>query len=178
MAAPKSLAQSGHPQQRDLVAAAPKTAAPPPRRCRARVCIPMATAVEERSCNGAVAAADSFVRPHLRQLAAYTPIEPFEVLSARLGRAPDDIVKLDANENPYGPPDSVLRALGSMAFPHIYPDPETRRLRAALQKIHNVPAENLLVCRQSAKFLSRTRPLALLAYKRLPCRWAVAQMSS
>jgi histidinol-phosphate aminotransferase len=33
----------------------------------------------------------------------YTPIEPFEVLSARLGRPPDQIVKLDANENPYGP---------------------------------------------------------------------------
>jgi hypothetical protein len=34
-------------------------------------------------------------------LAAYTPIEPFDVLSKRLGRAPEDIVKLDANENPY-----------------------------------------------------------------------------
>jgi len=25
-------------------------------------------------------------------------------LSAQLGRKPEDIVKLDANENPYGPP--------------------------------------------------------------------------
>jgi len=29
---------------------------------------------------------------------------PIEVLSAQLGRKPEDIVKLDANENPYGPP--------------------------------------------------------------------------
>lgn len=30
-------------------------------------------------------------------------------------------VKLDANENPYGPPPEVPAALGSMPFPNIYP---------------------------------------------------------
>ena len=51
---------------------------------------------------------DSFIRPHLRKLSAYTPIEPFEVLSKKLGRKPEDIIKLDANENPYGPPPGAL----------------------------------------------------------------------
>lgn len=54
-------------------------------------------------------------------------------------------MKLDANENPYGPPPEVLEALGSMQFPNIYPDPESRRLREALAKDTGVGAEHLLV---------------------------------
>ena len=87
----------------------------------------------------------SFIRPHLKKLAAYKPIEPFEILSKKLGRRPEDIVKLDANENPYGPPPEVLQALGSMNFPNIYPDPESRALRKALSDWQGVPMENLLV---------------------------------
>ena len=87
----------------------------------------------------------TLARPHLRELAAYTPIEPFEVLSQRLGRRPEDIIKLDANENPYGPPPEVREALAAMPFPNIYPDPETRRLRGALAAQHGLPMEHLLV---------------------------------
>eukprot|EP00882_Tetradesmus_deserticola_P026517 GHRQ01029265.1.p1 GENE.GHRQ01029265.1~~GHRQ01029265.1.p1 ORF type:complete len:148 (+),score=25.76 GHRQ01029265.1:478-921(+) len=93
--------------------------------------------------------ATQFLRPHLLQLAAYTPIEPFEVLSKRYGKDPQDIVKLDANENPYGPPPEVRQALASMPFPHIYPDPETRQLRKALAEWNDIPMERLLVSRQS-----------------------------
>lgn len=74
----------------------------------------------------------------------YTPIEPFEVLSARLGRPPEQIVKLDANENPYGPSPKARQALAELAFPHIYPDPESRALRAGLAAFTGVPAEYLL----------------------------------
>jgi len=75
---------------------------------------------------------------------AYTPILPFEVLSARLGRAPETIIKLDANENPYGPSPRVRAALALLPFPHIYPDPESTALRAALAADTGVPMENLL----------------------------------
>ncbi len=84
------------------------------------------------------------IRKHLESLPPYTPIEPFEVLSARIGRTPDQIVKLDANENPYGPLPIVREALGKMDFPHIYPDPESRALRKSLEKFTGVPAEYLL----------------------------------
>lgn len=84
------------------------------------------------------------IRPHLESLPAYAPIEPFEVLSARIGRSPDKIVKLDANENPYGPLTLVREALGSMDFPHIYPDPESRALRKSLSTFTGIGDEYLL----------------------------------
>ncbi|MEP7359519.1 MAG: histidinol-phosphate transaminase, partial [Anaerolineales bacterium] len=84
------------------------------------------------------------IRPEVTSLEAYVPIVPFEVLSARLGRAPDEIIKLDANENPYGPSPRVRAALAALPFPHIYPDPEATALRAALAADTGVPAENLL----------------------------------
>lgn len=88
---------------------------------------------------------DSFIRPHLRKLSPYQPILPFEVLSTRLGRKPEDIIKLDANENPYGPPPEVFEALGTMKFPYIYPDPESRRLRAALSEDSGLESDHILV---------------------------------
>ncbi len=85
-----------------------------------------------------------FIRPEILQMQPYTPIVPFEVLSARLGRAPEEIVKLDANENPYGPSPKALAALASGRFFHIYPDPEADALRSALSDYVNLPKEYLL----------------------------------
>jgi histidinol-phosphate aminotransferase len=82
--------------------------------------------------------------PHLESLPPYSPIEPFEVLSARLGRSPEQIIKLDANENPYGPAPAARQALASLRFPHIYPDPESRALRAALADFTRLPQANLM----------------------------------
>lgn len=84
------------------------------------------------------------IRKHLETLPPYTPIEPFEVLSERIGRAPSEIIKLDANENPYGPLPVVREALGKLDFPHIYPDPESRLLRKALSQYTGVDEEYLL----------------------------------
>src|SRR5512145_1858220 len=84
------------------------------------------------------------IRAHLESLPPYIPIEPFEVLSARIGRDPAQIVKLDANENPYGPLPVVREALGNLDFPHIYPDPESRALRKSLAKFTGVDEEYLM----------------------------------
>jgi histidinol-phosphate aminotransferase len=84
------------------------------------------------------------LRADIADMEAYTPILPFEVLSAQLGRSPAEITKLDANENPYGPSPRVLEAIASGRWFHIYPDPEARELRSALSRHLQFPADRIL----------------------------------
>lgn len=86
----------------------------------------------------------TLVRSELAELETYTPIVPFEVLSKRLGLPVNQIVKLDANENPYGPGPAVIEALAEYNFYHIYPDPQQTELRNALAAYVGVPAEHIL----------------------------------
>jgi histidinol-phosphate aminotransferase len=88
---------------------------------------------------------ERLIRSHIRKMPAYEPILPFEVLSEDLDRPAAEIIKLDANENPYGPLPVVKDALSELPYPHIYPDPESRQLREALSEFHHVPMENILV---------------------------------
>ncbi|MGB1252148.1 MAG: histidinol-phosphate transaminase [Candidatus Promineifilaceae bacterium] len=84
------------------------------------------------------------VRPDIVAMKPYTPILPFEVRSQQMGRDPQDIVKLDANENPYGCSPAALTALQNAEFLHIYPDPEARALREALSAYVGISAERLV----------------------------------
>jgi histidinol-phosphate aminotransferase len=88
---------------------------------------------------------DAFIRSNIIGLEAYTPIVPFEVLSQQLGRRPEEIIKLDANENPYGASPLVAEALAEMPYLHIYPDPESRELRHALADYTGLTPDYLLV---------------------------------
>jgi len=89
--------------------------------------------------------AKEFIRKHILELAPYKSIVPFDVLSEKLNRPTSDIVKLDANENPYGPPPEVFSALKNIEFPHIYPDPESRKLRGLLAQECRIPIENIMI---------------------------------
>jgi len=86
----------------------------------------------------------NLVREDIKEMEPYIPIVPFEVLSNRLGRPPDEITKLDANENPYGPSPAALEAVTSGRWFHIYPDPESTTLREAISSYLNVPMDRLL----------------------------------
>ena len=85
------------------------------------------------------------IRAHIRDMEAYQPVYPFEVVAQQLGRDPAEIVKLNANENPYGPDPAVLSALSDLEYTHIYPDPESNALREVLAKQLKVPMESLMV---------------------------------
>ena len=43
------------------------------------------------------------IRPHLKQIIPYEAVDPPEALAIKAGIAEKDIVKLNANENPFGP---------------------------------------------------------------------------
>ncbi len=89
--------------------------------------------------------AEKLIRPDLIGLEAYEPIAPLEVLSERCGVPVDELIKLDGNENPYGPSPRVARALAEYPFYHIYPDPLHRMIMKQLSEYVNVD-KDYIVC--------------------------------
>ena len=87
---------------------------------------------------------NNLIRPDIADMAPYTPIMPFDVLSQRLGIPAEDIIKLDANENPYGPSPRVYQALADETYYHIYPDPDSSSLRQALSQYIGVEATHIV----------------------------------
>lgn len=77
------------------------------------------------------AAIRSLLRPDWDELEPYHPVKPLDVLAAEIGVAVQDLVKLDANENLYGPHPAVLAAIHGADL-HIYPDPGQSALRTAI----------------------------------------------
>ena len=74
---------------------------------------------------------EALIGARVRGLSEYAP-EPLEVVARRLNRPVEALIKLDANENPYGPPPAVREVLGQYTEYHRYPDAVSRDLRAAL----------------------------------------------
>jgi histidinol-phosphate aminotransferase len=84
------------------------------------------------------------MRPEIKTLVGYIPIEPTDILSQRIDIAPQSIIKLDGNENPYGCSDKVRKALANYTNYHIYPDSEQRELRKALEVYTGFKLGNIL----------------------------------
>lgn len=87
----------------------------------------------------------NLVRPAVARAAPYVPAETEDVLTQRSGLALDQLIKLDANENVYGPSPRVREALSDFLRHHIYPDPQQTRARAAVANYLGVPDENVIL---------------------------------
>jgi histidinol-phosphate aminotransferase len=72
------------------------------------------------------------VRPELDRMAEYIPGESQEAFSLRTGIPIERLIKLNSNENPYGPGPVVLKALGDHNNYNNYPDVDSTALRTAL----------------------------------------------
>ena len=88
--------------------------------------------------------ANDFVRSHLADLVGFDPAEPLEVMAAKAGIPEERIIRLNANENPYGPSPRVAEALASIK-PNIYPDPLQRTVRRALADFTGFDPDQIVV---------------------------------
>ena len=88
---------------------------------------------------------NKFIRRHVIDLPAYKPIYPLDVLAEELGIPINELVKLDANENPYGPLPEINNALSNIDTLHIYPDPESRNIRQKLASHHRIPEDSIVM---------------------------------
>ena len=82
--------------------------------------------------------------PHIRRLKPYHGVDPMEVIAERAGIPAEQVIRLNGNENPYGPSPKVNEALGSFQFYNHYTDPEQRKLRSVLSKYLGVPEERIV----------------------------------
>src|ERR1700740_1296825 len=65
------------------------------------------------------------------------------------------LIKLDSNENPFGPSDRAVDAMrGALSAANFYPDDDCSQLRQKLSTHHELPPEQVLVTAGSTALLS------------------------
>src|SRR5688572_3538474 len=84
-----------------------------------------------------------FLRPDFRDLEEYKPVKPLDVLAREIGLPVENLAKLDANENLYGPIPAIRDAVANADL-HIYPDPGQTELREAIAEYLGVTSEHVV----------------------------------
>jgi histidinol-phosphate aminotransferase len=87
---------------------------------------------------------EKFVRINMSHFGAYSPCKSPEMISRKTGIPEDEIIKLDANENPYGCSPRVSQALAKYPYLNIYPDANQTELRESLSKYTGLDIEYLV----------------------------------
>ncbi len=85
------------------------------------------------------------IREAVLHAAPYAPLPPIERLASGVGLPIERIIKLDQNENPYGPSLRVQEALAAYDRYHLYPDPEGRAARERIARYVGIPAERIIL---------------------------------
>jgi histidinol-phosphate aminotransferase len=87
---------------------------------------------------------ETLLKNGVMEMATYSPIEPPDQIARRLGLPESDIIKLDANENPYGVAPAVLEELGRARYLSIYPDPAQKAIRQEIAEYVGCTANNIV----------------------------------
>lgn len=84
------------------------------------------------------------IRKHVFDVDPYVPVVPIEVLAEKYGISLHKVIKLDANENPYGCSQRIIQAIADYKYYNIYPDTAHIQLRSILEKYVGVEAKNIV----------------------------------
>jgi histidinol-phosphate aminotransferase len=85
-----------------------------------------------------------YIRPHLMGFSGYSASTSPDTLEGKIDVPIESVIKMNANENPYGCSPKVLKALANCKHFNIYPDDGQQELRKLLAKYAGVPAERIL----------------------------------
>jgi len=94
----------------------------------------------------------------LMSLDGYQGIDPLEVLAKKSGIREENIIRLNGNENLYGPSPKTLEKLSAFKNYNFYPDPQQRILRKALSGYINMSEDCIVAgngCDELIEFIIR-----------------------
>ena len=86
----------------------------------------------------------NLIRPELTRFTGYTAGKSPEEVAADAAFPINGVIKLDANENPYGCSPRIMEALGQYDSFNVYPDAGQRELRKLLEGYTGVGAEHIV----------------------------------
>lgn len=87
---------------------------------------------------------EELVRIDMSKFGVYSPCKSPDVVSKKTGIPEDMIIKLDANENPYGCSPGVRKALAEYPYLNIYPDANQTELRESISKYVGLDADYIV----------------------------------
>jgi histidinol-phosphate aminotransferase len=85
-----------------------------------------------------------YIRPHLLKFTGYSASTSPDTLEGKIDVPIASVIKMNANENPYGCSPEVLKALAKCEHFNIYPDDGQQELRKLLAKYAGAPAERIV----------------------------------
>ena len=113
----------------------------------------------------------ALVGRRIEELEEYAP-EPMEEVAQRLGVPVGQLIKLDANENPYGPTRRTMALLNGFSEYHRYPDAVSRRLRQAIGERLQVDSARVVVGNGSDELID----LIMRVFRPSPMGGGIAQI--
>ncbi|GLV56778.1 histidinol-phosphate aminotransferase [Dictyobacter sp. S3.2.2.5] len=84
-------------------------------------------------------------QPDIDHLLPYTPGESLQTFSQRTGIPANNVIKLNANESPYGPVPSALQMLRDHAWYNQYPDVQAQSLTEAISRYTGLEGAHIVL---------------------------------